>query len=73
MTAFIPESGPATDPNAVSPPDPAYATCDNCGASLEDARFAAVDRGPGILALHTMEGVYLCPCGQWYFPNEVTR
>lgn len=60
--SFPCEPGPATDPNAVSPPDPVYATCDGCGSSLEDARLATFDHCP----------VYLCWCGRWHYEDRAT-
>jgi len=63
MTDFIPEPGRATNPNAVSPPDPVYRTCGECGASLEDAREAVVGAAFSCVLYET---VYLCDCGHWY-------
>jgi CDGSH-type Zn-finger protein len=71
MSIFIPELGPATDPNRCSPPDPVYVICD-CGRSLEDARYAAVDRGAGLVSAHMMEIAWLCDCGRWYHEFEAT-
>ena len=69
MTTFVPESGPATDPNAVSPPEPVYADCNNCGTSLENARLATVDHDP---RFHAAETVYLCWCGRWHCEDAAT-
>ena len=73
MSTFVPELGPATDPNAVSPPDPAYATCPDCGASLEDAVMVRHDCGAGFLASHEYEVRYYCECAPWFRMYELTR
>jgi hypothetical protein len=64
MSAHVCESGPATNPNAVSPPAPAWGYCPNCGGTQEDASQveAPPELGPGTL--------YLCYCHRWYTNDD---
>jgi len=58
-------SGPATDPNAISPLDPNWGHCPNCGESQEDA--SPVWEPPPELGAGTL---YLCYCRRWYTDDE---